>query len=335
MVNNGSREGSLDRGSSASSSATNMSASASKEDLKEASVTTSSAGFGILEGAGDLNEFQIYQKFRLHMVKKFGSIASALYEFGADAERGRISRSQFVEVCTNRLQILGTSEANMLFSHVTNADPCMFGADGYASVHNFSITDEEWRLVVEQKQNVAAGGSFMPFQSGPRGASMGMYHRSITVENVKNRQGPTMSSLQQTPESTVTGFAPTPKARTPRRVKNASGGRMYPWQQPQPTWSASIFKDEGFAPADIGKRGRHLQFSFNTSRRPGLPEAAPKFSLMGEPQRPRHRLDEQLGQTDYTSPTRRGEMEPRICARQVDNWWPYASPRPSRKLVIK
>eukprot|EP00928_Gymnodinium_smaydae_P015214 TRINITY_DN15582_c0_g1_i4.p1 TRINITY_DN15582_c0_g1~~TRINITY_DN15582_c0_g1_i4.p1 ORF type:complete len:202 (+),score=38.58 TRINITY_DN15582_c0_g1_i4:48-608(+) len=40
---------------------------------------------------GGIDEFQMFNALRLQMVERFGSVASALYEFGADPETGRLS----------------------------------------------------------------------------------------------------------------------------------------------------------------------------------------------------------------------------------------------------
>ena len=50
------------------------------------------AGSALRAVTGGIGAFQVYQRFRVRMVQIFGSLASALYEFGAGSVAGRVSR---------------------------------------------------------------------------------------------------------------------------------------------------------------------------------------------------------------------------------------------------
>lgn len=163
-------------------------------DSFQASVPTpdsSSASTGhatsiamVSKGLGGLDDFAMYQRFRLTMVKMFGSLASALFELGAHPETGRISRADFEEVLSGRLQLFTRAEANSLFSHATNADILDGGQGGFATYRDFTISEDEWRMVVAAKTNNGTQKSAMPFQSGPSGHSLGTFHRPIRLEEV-------------------------------------------------------------------------------------------------------------------------------------------------------
>merc|ERR1712039_467256 len=74
------------------------------------------------------------------------------------------------------------AQANLLFSHFTNADPMDLGVGGSATYRDFSITEKEWTHVVSHKEKEKQGdGGHAPFSSGPSGSSMGIYHRPVRV----------------------------------------------------------------------------------------------------------------------------------------------------------
>ena len=89
-------------------------------------------------------------RFRQSVVLIFGSLASALYAFGADSETGRISRRDFVEVSLG-LGVLTLPEATVLFSHVSNSGPHLGGHADVVTIRDFRISDEEWRQAIKSQ----------------------------------------------------------------------------------------------------------------------------------------------------------------------------------------
>eukprot|EP00435_Cladocopium_sp_Y103_P046364 s146_g13.t1 len=152
----------------------------------------------------DLDIFQSYSRFRLKVVSMFGSMASGLYELGADPETGRISQEDFVQVCANTLEMMSEREALSLFRHFTNADP--FGAEdeAFATFKDLGIDEEEWKYVVAAKQQAKTTSTSIPFSSVPSGSSAGLYHRPINVNQV-SEQRQAQSSEAGTPRSPVRG----------------------------------------------------------------------------------------------------------------------------------
>mmetsp|Transcript_117625 Transcript_117625/g.365617 ORF Transcript_117625/g.365617 Transcript_117625/m.365617 type:complete len:360 (+) Transcript_117625:402-1481(+) len=317
--------------------------------LPQEDTPTSASASASLAGVisiGDINEFQMYQRFRLKMVKTFGSLTSALFEFGADPNTGEISRSNFEEVCSNRLGILSPTEARVLFSHVTNADPLEAVADSTATHRHFGISDEEWQLVAAAKQRERDGTArTTPFASGPAGSSLGMFHRPIHVASVGEHTSPRAASASgdvslqdavETPGSAKQGATSSTLRsslqgdRASRRQRRT--GEAFPWRQPQRPWSRSLFAGEGLLreTQDFWPRARpREQRPFCTAGKASLLLEQPKHQQLGTPRRaPPH----DQGFLVPACPVRRSEMEPRICARQVDAWWAFGRPRPATKL---
>lgn len=350
------------------------------------SSSTPVAAAGI--ATGDINEHQLYKRFRLSMVQLFGSIASALYEFGCDPEAGRLSRLAFENVCNARLGLMSATEANVLFSHITDACPMEKGVGGHISYRDFGIADQDWRLLCLRKRQAEEnrGQGYVPFQSDSRGNSMGSYHRNFKIATSHGdsfamgggvRCSPKGSPPSQQPWESMRsssvgsaaacvpdspqglGGAPSLDAssysaqrsivvsvvKKEKRVRRKQNG-LFPWQQTQRPWSPSTLV--GRDPAQDSPRA--------TSRGPGNNPAAlcfrttltEKMFALGSPfraspvDRPR---SSQLGfaarsqDTCHASggdrgflvsecPTRRSEMEPRVCCSQVEPWWAHARPRP-------
>lgn len=313
-----------------------------------------------LMSTGGINEFAMYQRFRLQMVKMFGSIASALYEFGADQETGKISRKAFTDVLSNQLKLFSDEEANVLFSHATNADPMEQGVGGHATFRDFSISEDEWRTLVAGKKDSAKQA---PFTSGPSGASLGIFHRPLHLTNVMNR--PASSQAPKSKETskeagiddqTITEEAENsePRAQSKQaapllqrhsrmkrntrvRLVGRGGVRVWPWQLPQKAWAP-----RAFAGWDIIKGADKHEFRntdsfskmFRSSRRERLIEQ-PRHSQLGPPERPLCQSDEAYGHLLSGCPSGRAEMEPVGCMRQVAPWWPYESPAPPPRLPAK
>jgi hypothetical protein len=328
--------------------------SAQTPDSSSASTCTAAPGRG-MGGIGGIDEFALYQRFRLHMVKMFGSLASALFELGADPEEG-ISRDAFAEVLSGRLQLFSRAEANSLFSHATNADIMENGVGGVATYRDFSISEDEWRSLVSAKQDTSKQRSAMPFQSGPTGVSLGIYHRNVTLNQVC---GEPRSSGKGSPKGSPTatqdldaapamaGGSPkaphTPKkmaqhSRPLRRALLKTGERVWPWRLPQKPWAPSMMAGEGFLeqasvelPKAAAQRSRTSERTFKTTPR-GQRYKEPTYSVMEQSSRPEVSVHEAAGHPVATIPSNRSEMEPRACVRQVAVWWPYQRPAPPPKL---
>eukprot|EP00411_Alexandrium_monilatum_P099833 CAMPEP_0175782168 /NCGR_PEP_ID=MMETSP0097-20121207/77640_1 /TAXON_ID=311494 /ORGANISM="Alexandrium monilatum, Strain CCMP3105" /LENGTH=352 /DNA_ID=CAMNT_0017092973 /DNA_START=56 /DNA_END=1111 /DNA_ORIENTATION=- len=257
---------------------------------------------------GEINEFHMYQRFRLKMVQMFGSLASALYEFGADPETGSIPRERFEEVVSGQLGVLAPAEASLLFSHVTDANPLDQGLGGRAVPRNFGITDEEWRQLVLRKRSEKDGdrGASIPFSSGPSGGSMGAYHRAIRIGS-RSDQSLGRHDAPETPGTRASASAssatmPSPReaslssrARAPSgsaggtRPSRRCGGSVKPWSQPQKPWSRSMLAGEGMPHQAQVFRGtlRILEQGppFSTAGKASLLTAQPAHRQLGESER--------------------------------------------------
>mmetsp|Transcript_61326 Transcript_61326/g.109269 ORF Transcript_61326/g.109269 Transcript_61326/m.109269 type:complete len:416 (-) Transcript_61326:26-1273(-) len=288
--------------------------------------TTGNTNTPLMTSTGGINEFAMYQRFRLQMVKMFGSIASALYEFGADQDTGKLSRKDFVDVLAGQLKLFTIEEASVLFSHATNADPMEQGIGGYATFRDFSITEDEWKTLVAGKMDSAKQN---PFTSGPSGGSLGIYHRPLHLTNVMNRpaSSQTPKSRETTPKGanskeatpkanskeagaddtqTITEEAetsspsrqqskqrpvllqPTPRMKSHRRVKSIGrgGARVWPWQLPQKPWAPCVF-----AGSDIIRTANNPEFR-NTDSFSKMFRSSRRERLIDQP---RH---SQLGPTE-------------------------------------
>lgn len=294
------------------------------------------------------------------MVKMFGSIASALYEFGADPETGKISRKNFENVLVNQLKLFAAEEANILFSHITDADPSECGLGGVATFKDFSITEDEWRRVVAAKVALERQDKkckHTPFTSGPSGGSLGIYHRPINLTNVGQRPSPekspktpkeanfdeqaigeeTEEQLPSDAKHTTESRASTTRIKHNKRVRliGRGGARVWPWQLPQKPWAPCVF-----AGNDLIKKSTNAAFRFNTdsfsktfrNSKHADETKQPRHSQLGPPNRPCCQLDEAAGHLLSSCCSARAEMEPAGCARQVAPWWPYERPAPPPRL---
>lgn len=286
----------------------------------------------------DIDEFQMYQRFRLRMVSTFGSVASALYEFGADPESGRISREQFEDVCANKLCILTPREANVLFTHFTNADPMNHGVGGFATHRNFAISDEEWRFTVLGRQGQQGKRfSTLPFSSGPSGTSAGIYHRQIRMENADAfaKGSISNSKLTETLSTPRYGGSSSSGLSASNRFWAADGlaktskrSRIYPWRQPQQPWAPSAFAGQNFpAEVKLTSRFRPCEQTFKTAGHVSLDQPS---TFRADPCM---RKGEGALQA-FSCPTRRAEMQPTLCAKQVQDWWPYSGSPPKPRLHL-
>ncbi|OLP91820.1 hypothetical protein AK812_SmicGene26425 [Symbiodinium microadriaticum] len=184
-----------------------------------------------------LDEFQIYQRFRLKVVSTFGSMAAGLFEFGADPETGRISRRAFVQICSSKLEMMSEKEATLLFLHFTNADPWSGSVNDYATYKDLSITDEEWAYVVASKQEAkSANSTAIPFSSAPSGVSTGLYHRSISVNQVSEQRTAREASTPMSQGNSAASA--TSQARLTKL--SSSSKRSVPWRQQQKPWAPSV-----------------------------------------------------------------------------------------------
>jgi len=321
---------------------------------------SSSASTGVATRcAGGIDEFAMYQRFRLHMVKMFGSLASALFELGAEPDTGTLARQDFVEVLCATLHLFSRSEANSLFSHATNADVMDGDVGGVATSRDFGINEDEWRTVVSAKQQSGSERrAAMPFQSGPSGASMGIFHRNVTLEQVLRPNGSTkgispnsskgFATDPPTRATTATSGGGRPQApvRTPprqqrplRRILLGSGQRVWPWQLPQKPYAPSVMAGQAFLeqarnelPKAAARRSRACEFTFSSIIQGSL-FARSRHSELGHIDRSSEcKLDEAAGHLLASVPCRRSEMEPKACIKQVSAWWAYESPAPPPKL---
>jgi|Transcript_27993 hypothetical protein len=328
-------------------------------ESSSASTGTAVATPGRL-ATGGIDDFSVYQKFRLQMVKLFGSLASALYEIGADRETGKLSRNDFEHVLTDKLQLFSPAEAHVLFSHATNADPLDCGLGGYVSHRDFSISDEEWRTVVLAKNNEGSGTrKAIPFASGPKGSSLGLFHRAVTMDKVMSSPmssigmpqtslsccsseavilEPSQESLakRSVGDALPSVQAPsTPRVTTPRKVTLKSGKRVWPWRSPQKPWEPSMMlgsdiPQQARTHRAAASRGRDMEITFRCTM--PKPHYEKKYSQLGPPERQNCWIDEAAGHHVTTCPSSRSEMEPKTCVHQIKTWWPYQGPAPPPRL---
>lgn len=268
-------------------------------------------------GTGSPDDFHMYARFRLTMVRMFGSLASALYELGADRDTGHISRETFVTACSARFRVLTRAEAFDLFTHITT-EPLTSG--GFVEPRHLGISAEDWQLVVKQKK-LAEEDKALPFQSGPSGISLGIFPRtSLKRQGSTNRGGGHDDALDG-PGISGTG----------RRGPSKAGRKK---EKPKP-WAPSMLAGEGL---DHGQRftrslrggggdAKPLQFA-------GSPLAATAAGTLGAPTRSRAVCDTGSGQLTSHCPPSRREMEPQVCARQASRWWPYEGQRPPLKCEV-
>lgn len=328
----------------------------------ESSSASTGAATHIHGTVGGIDEFAMYQRFRLHMVQIFGSLAAALFELGADPEAGKISRDDFVQVLADRMHLYSHAEANTLFSHATNADVMDHDQGGFATFRDFGISENEWRMTVSAKLSQQTGeNKEMPFQSGPKGSSMGIFHRNITLNEVLGEDSSRPSSKAKakasataqndgaaadasadpgTPSATRRQLLNSSQGRKPmsRSARNSNGERVWPWRQTQQKWKPSMFAGEGFLQEVRAHKphGRTRDNEYTFACRPRAPidedDTRPPQLGTGDCQRVQAQQEQHhpLGVT----PIRREEMEPKACVRQVKIWWPYKSQAPAPKLPI-
>jgi len=272
--------------------------------------------------ADDLDIFQSYSRFRLKVVSMFGSMASGLYELGADPQTGRISQEDFVRVCADTLEMMSEREALSLFRHFTNADP--FGAEdeAFATFKDLSIDEEEWKYVVATKQQAKTNSTAIPFSSVPSGSSAGLYHRPINVNQVSEQreQRQALSSEDGTLRS------PVRRGGTARSFKRS----LPPWRQPQKPYAPSMMAGQGIASIEAKTvlvfRPRGGEFWTTGRSTLDGPWIKDRFITQRKPE----------WRTEaWRCPTSREEMQPQVCAKQVLDWWPYLSPRPAPKVRLK
>jgi len=317
------------------------SASLAKDRVEESRSSTpvgKTPSVVLQEKGSDLDEFQMYTRFRLEMVSLFGSMSSALYEFGADRVTGQISQEQFVDVCCFKLGLLTEKDANDLFVHFTNVD---LGAGGFASYRDFNISDKEWNFVVQSKKDQ---GAAMPFSSTPSGSSAGKFHRPMGIQAAGDqpRSAPKMSFM---PSSTAPHHsATTPRSQggsnvtsiteaspgSKRRTDGSSRKRVFPWQLPQKPWIGSVFAGQGIVEDVSNQKFRPYRAYEQTFKTSG------KAMNRNEPQTHRDTFNRRGDPRCLaaTCPPRRNEMEPLICEKQISAWWPYTSVAPRPKLKI-
>eukprot|EP00928_Gymnodinium_smaydae_P015367 TRINITY_DN1567_c0_g2_i1.p1 TRINITY_DN1567_c0_g2~~TRINITY_DN1567_c0_g2_i1.p1 ORF type:complete len:643 (+),score=62.86 TRINITY_DN1567_c0_g2_i1:48-1976(+) len=300
----------------------------------------------------EVDEFQLYQKFRLHMVRLFGSLASALYELGAEPETGNIPRSVFVDVL-QKLNLFTSYEASQVFDHATNTVSLDGGIDGNISFRDFLISEDDWRLVTERKKRAAEGFQAMPFESGPSGSSLGSFLRAFTLQDALDQEAAKVSTLPDldenegaicsaSPNRTSSKNVVTPsnnkiqRTQTLRQVKNSRSPKksLKSWQQPQVPWTPSTLRgcagDFSFEKFVADARPLIQNPTKNRkpfARDPSLSEATmsqlrqPSLSTLGDLSRT---LPDST-QFAASTPVSRKEMEPKTCPRQRDAWWPYPS----------
>jgi len=325
----------------------------------DSSSASTGAGHGVTRSAGGIDEFAMYQRFRLNMVKLFGSLSSAIFELGADPETG-ISRIDFVDVLCDKLQLFSRSDANSLFSHATNADVMDNGLGGVATFRDFGICEDEWRAVVSAKQETTVRKKAMPFQNGPGGVSMGIYHRTVKLEDVVGPQrsgskgsqdlGNDQNFAATAPQAGTSAKKATRKrplhSRPLRKEKLSNGQRVWPWRMPAKTWQPCMMGTEPFEdPSDLKLqktrilRQRVMQNTISSPRALLYTETSMMDSEQlstsvrtDPPVRPDCKLDQCAGHLLCSAPSARREMETAACVRNVATWWPYKSTAPAPKL---
>jgi len=302
----------------------------------------------------DLTDFQLYQRFRLEMVQRFGSLACALFEFGADPETGRLGRAVFVDAVSSCMGFFTELEANQVFGHITNSDPGLTARGGHMTHRDVGISDEEWHAAAKQK---LCKDKSAPFASGPSGMSMGVFHRPITIGiAISSRpkdsagdgvQSPGACGSDSSPmRATAESFA---RANHLAHHSAKSGRRRhFSWRRRHRPWAPSIFagpvdKTESFG-AVVSRRGSKLEGD-PADRRvfdgccPSPPARAAQLYT-----RPRHsQLEQQAwkrpGEADRSRvvATFRAETEKLLQQQEVATWWPYSGkvPQPQAELNLK
>lgn len=289
---------------------------------------------------GEITEFQVYQKFRLQMVKLFGSLCSALYEIGLDPETGRLDRSEFEKILISKFGFK-PAEANVLFSTAINADIMDGGLGGQAHYSDFGIKDEEWKLLVQQKHQVEQSGhGSMPFSSGPGGRAIGVFHRPVTLDNVHTKEtkgeqaGDGTPVSQSTPRLGRSAGSDKEGGGLQSRRRVSATPKAKAWKQPQKPWAPSLLAGGGTPRRleDVVARGRTNETSvFQTSARANMLDR--KHVPLGESRRARYCKDDMMNQNDGGCPTRRTEMEPPVCEKHIVGWWAYDRPGPALSVV--
>jgi len=191
------------------------------------------------------DEHQLYQRLRLRLVQLFGSLAAALYELGADPDTGALTRSRFAEVTCGQLGILTTSEADLLFSHVASWDILECGLGNVVTFKDFSIPDEEWRHVVSAK-SATSGQSVGPFQFGPSGSSLGVYHRPIHITTANEDHRSPSWPVRGSPTNSRSGEKHGGGSQTLRgSPKNATNGEKHRGASPTAQRSPRSCRNNG------------------------------------------------------------------------------------------
>lgn len=245
-----------------------------------------------------------------------------------------------------------------------NADALDLGGSGLTtSVKDFGIPVKDWQAVVNQKRLAEAGGSDLtPFASGPSGRNLGVYPRNVTLQSVieSKEQVATTEGTQELP-SHAEGIEGdyTPAAKDQLLTSSSKGGTSrtatggfsrYSWRQKERPWQRSMFGAEKFEGpmfrvdyrkvccADRAKSSEAFAPGF-AHHGPRTPRGPPRKEPQRKPMptyydRPRSARDNVRGLAERTCPTRRAEMEPALCERQVRAWWPYAGEPPQSALIM-
>mmetsp|Transcript_67075 Transcript_67075/g.119359 ORF Transcript_67075/g.119359 Transcript_67075/m.119359 type:complete len:324 (-) Transcript_67075:28-999(-) len=296
-------------------------------------------------GAG-ISGFQMYQRFRLQMIKLFGSMASALYELGADARTGRISHRALKEALCDRLQLYGSEEAEQLIAHVSDAGVVGSASDS-ASFRDFGISEEEWKLVLKWKQQLQEGGTdFAPFQNSPRRGGLGIYLRPQCIDTVAKSasKGSLRSDSREAGSSVKEPEAAPGRSEVRRplsavaRMQQANESRRYPWQQRQKPWVGSVFAGERqpvSARRTLCSKGKdHMSWSLDQPS-VGLTKLGPakrKVDAATDHTFLRHYagVDQTVTCLVSKCPPTRAEMAPKYCKAQANDWWPWKGPGPPK-----
>lgn len=286
----------------------------------------------------DMNESQLQQHFRLQMIKLFGSMSSALYELGMDAETGCMSVKEFQDALNDRLGLYTRDEAKQIITNVIATDHDELAV----SYGDFGVAVEEWHLTLKWKEQTQEMQRYRLLEddltrgacSGSSGSSWSRHPRDAWDPAVSGRLG---IYLRPSCIKTVPG-------RSPRffglnQKTSAQTAKKFPWQQPQQTWVGSIFAgaecSNGVVPHSEHVRKQPKRCSkkpFTCPARTTILETTVRFSEMGQPDRHISELDRSLGFTQTTCPVSRKEMEPSLCMKQMARWWPYAKTKPQTRL---
>merc|ERR1712039_217503 len=98
-----------------------------------------------------------------------------------------------------------------------------------------------------------------------------------------------------------------------------SKNKTLPWRQPQKAWSPGILRGTGMPRPDIFTRNKPGEGRLNTSGKVAIFEEPARYCQLGASARQQH---DACFQASKSPPSRR-EMEPELCAQQVERWWPY------------